>query len=99
MFSGCCPEGRRRLLVSSSSDDSSFWAFRAAFMRLILRMRTWSSLRSSAVRSCVVNIRISHLSSSKRSWGLGFGLNLRLYRQGILLPSARVFQIPDRTRH
>ena len=24
MFSGCCPEGLRRLLVSSSSDDSSF---------------------------------------------------------------------------
>ena len=99
MFSACCPEGLRRLLVSSSSDDSSFWAFRAAFMRLILRMRTWSSLRSSAVRSCIVVTYISRLSHCKRSWGLGLGINLRLYRQGILLPSVRVFQSPERARH
>ena len=99
MFSNCCPEGLRRLLVSSSSDDSSFWAFRAAFMRLILRMRTWSSLRSLAVRSCIVIIYISHLSRFGRSWGLGLGMNLRLYRQGTLLPSVRVLRPLGRVRH
>ena len=43
-----------------------------------------------------MNICISHLSRSKRSWGLGLDINLRLYRQGILLPSVRVLQ---RARH